>query len=179
MFIVYVAIREQEKMSVHSKKQAQVGALLFDKAFTKVLAEYSNHSNIFSAENITKLLENTKINEQAIKLKKSKQLSFRSIYSLGLVELKTLKIYIKTNLANSFIESSKFPIKAFILFDKKPDRSFCFYVDYRSFNNITIKNHYPLPLIGKLLDWLGRAKRFTQLDLTNIYYQMRTCEGDE
>ena len=48
--MVYVAIREQEEMPVHSKKQAQVGALLFNEASTKVLAEYSNYSNVFSAE---------------------------------------------------------------------------------------------------------------------------------
>ena len=34
-------------------------------------------------------------------------------------------------------------------------------------------------LISKLLNWLGRIKRFTQLDLTNAYYWMRICEGDE
>ena len=53
--------------------------------------------------NITKLLEYIKINNYAIKLKKSKQLLFRLIYSLELVELKILKIYIKINLANGFI----------------------------------------------------------------------------
>ena len=90
-------------MPVHFKKQAQVGALLFDKAPTKVLAEYFNYSNVFSVEDIIELLENTKINKHTIKLKKDKQSSFRSIYSLELVELETLKTYIKTNLANSFI----------------------------------------------------------------------------
>ena len=59
-------------MLMHSKKQAQVEALLFNKAFTEVLAEYSDHNNIFLAENIAKLLENIKINEHAIKLKEDK-----------------------------------------------------------------------------------------------------------
>ena len=52
-------------------------------------------------------------------------------------------------------------------------------MNYWSLNNITIKNRYPLPLIGKSLDRLGRARRFTQLDLTNAYYRMRIREGDE
>ena len=88
---------------MHSKKPAQVETLLFDRAFTKILAEYSNYSNIFLMEYIAELLENTKINEHVIKLKKEKQLFLRSIYSLKLVELEILKTYIKTNLANGFI----------------------------------------------------------------------------
>ena len=52
-------------------------------------------------------------------------------------------------------------------------------MDYRGLNNITIKNQYPLPLIGESLDRLGRARRFTQLDLTNAYHRMRIREGDE
>ena len=71
------------------------------------------------------------------------------------------------------------PTRALILFDWKPDRSLRFCVDYWGFNNITIKNWYPLSLIGEFLDRLGQAKQFTQLDLTNAYHCMRICEGDE
>ena len=58
-------------------------------------------------EKATELLNNTGINEHAIKLEKDKQPLFESIYSLGLMELETLKTYIKTNLANGFIRPSK------------------------------------------------------------------------
>ena len=160
-FVVHVAIRKQEEMPVHSEKQAQVGALLFDKASTKVLAEYSNYSNVFSAENATELPENTGMNKHAIKLEEGKQPLFGLIYSLGQVELEILKTYIKTNLANGFIRPSKSPAGAPILFDRKPDGSLRLCVDYRGLNNITIKNRYPLPLIGESLDRLGRARRFT------------------
>ena len=178
-FVMHVAIREQEKMPVHSKRQAQVGALLFDEASTEILAEYSNYSDVFSVENAAELPENTGINEHAIKLEKSKQQLFGPIYSLGLVELETLKTYIKIDLANGFIRPSKSSAGAPILFNWKPDRSLRFYIDYWGLNNITIKNRYPLPLIDKLLDQFGRAKKFSQLDLTNTWYQMRICEGDE
>ena len=172
-------------MPVHSERQAQiqnkaqVGALLFNKSPTEVPAEYSDYSNVFSVENVTELPENTGINEHAIELEKSKQPPFRPIYSLGPVELETLKTYIDTNLANGFIRPSKFPAGAPILFDRKPDESLRLCVDYRGLNNITIKNRYPLPLIGESLDRLGRARRFTQLDLTNAYHRMRIREGDE
>ena len=85
-------------------------------------------------------MEYTKINNHTITLKKSKQLSFESIYSLMLIELETLKTYIKTNLTNSFIWPFKSPTSTFILFDWKLDKSFCFYINYQGFNNLTIKN---------------------------------------
>lgn len=141
-----MAIREPEKMLVHSKRQAQievkaqmgtqaqnkvkVGALLFDKALTAVPAEYFDYNNVFLAEYITELLENTKINKHAIKLKEGKQSSFGLIYSLGSVELEMLKTDIKTNLVNSFIWSSKSLANASILFNQKPDKSLYFCVDY-------------------------------------------------
>ena len=37
----------------------------------------------------------------------------------------------------------------------------------------------PLPLIGESLDRLGRAKQFTQLDLTSAYHRIRIQEGDK
>ena len=138
--MVHVAIWEQEEILVHSKRQAQVGALLFDKASTKVPAKYSDYSNVFSTENVAELPENTRMNEHAIELEEGKQPLFGPIYSLGSVELETLKTYIKTNLANGFIRPSKSPAGAPILFDRKPDRSFRLCVDYRGLNNITIKN---------------------------------------
>ena len=98
-----MAIQEQEEMPVHSERQAQVGALLFDEAPTKVSAEYFNYSDVFSAENAAELLENTGMNEHAIKLEEGKQPPFSLIYSLEPVELETLKTYIKINLANGFI----------------------------------------------------------------------------
>ena len=131
------------------------------------------------AENAAELPENTGMNEHAIELEEGKQPPFGPIYSLGPVELETLKTYIKTNLANGFIRLSKSPVGALIFFDQKPDRSLRLCMDYWGLNNIIIKNQYPLLLIGELLDRLGRARRFTQLDLTNAYHRMGICEGDE
>ena len=86
------------------------------------------------------LPENTGMNEHAIELEEGKQPPFGPIYSLGQIELETLKTYIKTNLANDFIWSSKSPIGAPIFFDWKLDRSPHLCIDYWGLNNITIKN---------------------------------------
>ena len=95
------------------------------------------------------------------------------------MELETLKTYIKTNLVNGFIQPSKSLAGASILFVCKPNSSVWLCVNYRGLNNLTIKNWYPLPLIGEFLNRLGRAKCFTQLDLTSAYHRMRIKEGDE
>ena len=186
-FVVHMAIRKWEEMVVDPGKKAQikaqsgaqVEAILFNEAPTKVPAEYSDYSDVFLVENATELPENTGMNKHAIELEESKQPFFGPIYSLGPVELEMLKTYFKTNLANGFIRPSKSPVKTPILFDWKPNESLCLCVNYRGLNNITIKNRYPLPLIGKSLNWLSQAKRFTQLDLTNAYHRMRIHESDE
>src|SRR5881394_1561523 len=42
-----------------------------------------------------------------------------------------------------------------------------------------MKNRYPLPLVGEIMDRLSKAKVFTKLDLCNAYYRIRIREGDE
>ena len=174
-----MAMDPDRKAQIGVQSGVQVGALLFNEAPTEVPAEYSDYSDIFLAENVAELPENTGINEYAIELEEGKQPPFGPIYSLGPVELETLKTYIETNLANGFIRPSKSLAGAPILFDRKPDGGLRLCVDYWGLNNITIKNRYPLPLINESLDQLGQAKQFTQLDLTNVYHRMRICEGDK
>ena len=105
------------------------------------MAEYSDYSDIFSTKIAIELLENTGMNKHIIELKKSKQSLFKSIYSLGPVKLETLKTYIKTNLANNFIQLFKSPARALILFDKKSDESLRLYIEYWALNNIISKTN--------------------------------------
>ena len=62
------------------------------------------------------------------------------IYSLGLVELETLKIYIETNLANRFNRLSKLSTSTSIFFDQKLNKFLHLCVNYSSLNNLTIKS---------------------------------------
>ncbi len=142
------------------------------------MAEYSDYADVFSLDLAMELPENTGMNEHAIKLIDRKQPPYGPIYALSPIELETLKTYIENHLKTDFIRPSKSPARAPIFFDKKPDGSLRLCIDYRGLNNLTIKNRYPLPLIGESIDRLGRAKRFTQLDLTSAYHRMRIREGD-
>ncbi len=155
------------KILVHPAREVQIASLLAKKVI--IPAEYSNLADVFSKESAAELPERSDINEHAIDLEPGKQPPYGLIYSLGPVELETLKTYIETNLANGFIRPSKFPTGEPILFVRMPDGSLCLCVDYRGLNNLTIKNQYPLPLIGELLDRLGQAKRFTQHDPMSAY----------
>lgn len=103
---------------IETQTQAQVSTLIFNKTPTVILIEYSNYSNVLSAENAAKLLEHIRISNYAIKLEKDKQLFFGPIYSLKPIELEILKIYIKTNLVNGCIWPSKSFTEILIFFIK-------------------------------------------------------------
>ena len=51
-------------------------------------------------------------------------------------------------------------------------------MDFRALNKITIKNRYPLPRIGDILDQLQGAKYFSKLDLKSGYHQVWIKEED-
>jgi hypothetical protein len=46
-------------------------------------------------------------------------------------------------------------------------------VDYRSLNDVTIKNKYLLPCIEDLFDQMRGARVFSKIDLRSGYHQMR------
>lgn len=70
-----------------------------------------------------KLPEHTEINKHAIDFVDGKQPFIGQIYSLGSVELKTLKTRNKTNLMSDLIKAFKTPASASILFVGKSDGS--------------------------------------------------------
>ncbi len=86
--------------------------------------------DIFLSDLVMDLPENIGINEHAIELKEGKQLPYESIFALSLVELKTLKAYMKTHPKTRFMWPSKSPAGTSILYNKMPDSSFCICVDY-------------------------------------------------
>ncbi len=140
--------------------------------------EYVEYSDVFSDSGAAELPSHGPA-DHAIDLIDEKQPPYGPIYSLNEVELDTLRGYIETNLANGFIRPSTSPAGSPILFVKKPGGGLRLCVDYRGLNMITVKNRYPLPLVGESIDRLAMAKRYTQLDLTAAYHRLRIRKGDE
>lgn len=77
-------------------------ALLLVKKIS-VFKKYANFFDIFSKKFMAIFPDHLDINKHIIDLEPSKQLFYRPVYNFDLVELKTLKTYIKTNLGNKFI----------------------------------------------------------------------------
>ena len=51
-------------------------------------------------------------------------------------------------------------------------------IDYRSLNEVTIKNKCPLPRIDDMFDQLKGAKYFSKIDLRSGYYQLKIRLSD-
>ncbi len=170
-FVVHIATFSVDLGGeVHLLRKAQIAYLKVCEALIKVANEYDDLADIFSPKLTVELSKYTRINNHAIELVDDQQLPYSPIYSLGLMKLKILKIYIENNLANGFIRPSKTSAQTSILFNKQPDKSLWLCIDYQDFNNLTIKNQYPLLLVGESLNWLGQTQYFIQFNLTNTYH---------
>jgi hypothetical protein len=99
-------------------------------------------------------------------------------YCMAPTELAELKLQIAELLQKGYIRPSSSPWGAPVLFVTKKDRSMRMCIDYRSLNEVTIKNKYPLPRIDYLFDQLQGAKYFSKIDLRSRYHQLRIKEAD-
>jgi hypothetical protein len=65
-----------------------------------------------------------------------------------------------------------------VLFVEKKDGSQWMCVDYRSLNEVTVKNKYLLPRIEDMFDQMKGAGVFSTIDLRSEYHQLRIQESD-
>jgi hypothetical protein len=99
-------------------------------------------------------------------------------YRMPVNELVELKKQIAELQAKGFIQPSSSPWGAPVLFVEKKDGTQWMCVDYRSLNEVTIKNKYPLPRIEDLFDQMKGASVFLKINLRSGYHQLKIRESD-
>jgi hypothetical protein len=99
-------------------------------------------------------------------------------YRMFVEELKELKKHLTELQEAGYIHPSSSPWGAPVLFVQKKDGSQWMCVDYRSLNDVTVKNKYPLPCIEDLFDRMRDARVFSKIDLRSGYHQMKIRPSD-
>jgi hypothetical protein len=94
-------------------------------------------------------------------------------YRVSGPELVELKTQIDELLEKGYIRPSTSPWAAPVLFVEKKDGTKRMCIDYRSLNEVTVKNKYPLPQIEDLFDQLRGASVFSKIDLRLGYHHLR------
>ena len=177
-FVMHPCVPCGPKLDDSNKNEQEGQCAAVEACEVSIPEAHAEFADVFSAEQAATLSEHG-LQDHAIEIVEGKQPPHGPIYSCSSTELQAMKQYIDDNLRSGFIRPSSSPAGAPVLFVKKPNGGLRLCVDYRGLNAITIKNRYPLPLIGESLDRLSQATRFTQLDLINAYHRLRIRKGDE
>jgi hypothetical protein len=99
-------------------------------------------------------------------------------YRMSVEELKELKKQLMELQEAGYIHPSSSHWGAPVLFVQKKDGSQRMCVDYRSLNDVTVKNKYLLPRIEDLFDQMRGARVFSKIDLRLGYHQMKIRPSD-
>jgi hypothetical protein len=99
-------------------------------------------------------------------------------YRMPVNKLVELKKQIAELQSKGFICPSSSPWGAPVFFVEKKDRTQWMCMDYRSLNEVTIKNKYPLSRIEDLFDQMKGASVFSKIDLRSSYDQLKIRESD-
>jgi hypothetical protein len=104
--------------------------------------------------------------------------TFKRPYRMSVEELKELKKQLTELQEAGYIRPSSSPWGAPVLFVQKKDGLQRMCVDYRSLNDVTMKNKYLLPHTEDLFDQMRGARVFSKIDLRSGYHQMKIRPSD-
>jgi hypothetical protein len=104
---------------------------------------------------------------------------FRPMFRYSPVELAEMEAQVKELIELGFIQPSRSPYGAPVLFVKKPrSDKLRLVIDHRGLNKLTVRNSFPLPRIDDMLDSLSGAQVFSSIDLRQAYHQIQLLPSD-
>jgi hypothetical protein len=104
--------------------------------------------------------------------------TFKRPYRMSVEELKGLKKQLTELQEAGYIRLSSSPWGAPVLFVQNKDGSQRMCVDYRSLNDVIMKNKYSLPRVEDLFDHMRGARVFSKIDLRSGYHQVKIRPSD-
>ena len=125
-----------------------------DPDLSHVPKEYHDFADVFSKGKADTLPPHRPY-DLKIDLEDGAVLPIIPMYSLSQSEMGALREFINEHVRIGFIQPSKSPHGAPILFIRKKDRSLRLCVDFQGLNRVTKKDCYPLPIINDLLMTAG------------------------
>ncbi len=115
----------------------------------------------------------THCGEHHIKLKPGSNLVYINAYKLPHIQRRLVEELIKDMLDQGIIQESNSPRNSPIFLVPKKDGTLRPVIDFWRVNEITVDDHYPLPVLRDLLMCLRRGNKvFSSLDLLSGYWQL-------
>jgi hypothetical protein len=165
-----------EKLVTDKAASNQMVLNQLDAASTLDISTVSEFSNVFPEE-LPGMPPDREI-EFVIELVPDTAHIFKRPYRMATNQLAEFKEQLQELLDKGYICPSASPWGAPIIFVSKNDGTQRMCVDYRSPNEVTIKNKYPLPRIDDPFDQLKGACVFSKIDLRSGYHQLKIRATD-
>src|ERR1700754_4272921 len=168
------------KTTTASELAQREAATRKERTFEEMIPEeYRRHHQVFSEE-ASRRFPPSRPWDHAIDLLPNAPTTLDcKIYPLAQNEEEALTKFLTEQLAKGYIRPSKSPYASPFFFIKKKDGKLRPVQDYRRLNEITIRNHYPLPLIPKLINRIKGARLYSKLDIRSGYNNVRINKDDE
>ena len=104
---------------------------------------------------------------------------FRKPYQIPYAYTDAVHTQVGEMLENGIISPSKSPWNAPVILVKKKDNTLRFVCDFRSLNDVTVKDTYPLPRISEVIDRMDGTVLWTTLDAASAYWSIPLEDADK